>query len=364
MKILHVLNTLDTGGAEMLVLNLARRIDRGRFQVAVASLGTEGDLAPAFHRLGVATRGFGRTHGLDGKLLLSLGAYVRRERFAVVHTHNATPWLYAGLAALAFRVSLVHTEHSNLFAHQARLMKAERVLSYVTRAVIADSEKVRRHLIDEQHLPASRVVTVPNGIDVEVFSAPIDVAAKRRALGLPPPGTMVVGTVGRLVDVKDQAGLLRAFARLGSAVHLVLAGDGPLRGALETQAREAGIADRVHFLGRRDDVAEIMRTFDIFVLSSKSEGLPLTILEAMAAGLPVIATAVGGIPEVVQSGLTGELVPAGAPEALAAAIEKVLADREGAAAMGRAGAARVRAHFDLTVMTARYEQIYENVTRR
>jgi sugar transferase (PEP-CTERM/EpsH1 system associated) len=360
MRVLHLLNQLDTGGAECLVLNLARKVDRARFTLLVGSLAGEGDLSPEFHRLGVPTYPLHRRPGLDVSLVPRLVRLMRRERVDVLHTHNVTPWLYGGLAARLARVRLCHTEHSNLFPEQKRLALAERGLAYLTKVVISDSERVRQHLVERQKLPPDKVVTVVNGIDVEAFGRAVDKAAGRRALGLPPAG-LVVGTVGRLVPVKDHLTLLAAFETIAAGrqdVHLVVVGDGPERASLEARVREARLEGRVWLLGRRRDVADLMGLFDVFVLSSVSEGLPLTIIEAMAAGLPVVATDVGGNSQAVRDQVTGYLVPPSDPAALARAIARLLDDpplRERLAHEARHSA---RTTFDLAVMARRYEEAW------
>ena len=264
------------------------------------------------------------------------------------------------MAARLTGARLVHTEHSNLFAHQARLITAERALARLTDAVVADSEKVRRGLI-AQGLPAHRIRTIVNGIDTERLGRDGLSGRKRTELAL--YGTSIIGTVGRLVPVKDQATLLAAFAAVREAfpgVTLVLVGDGPERSALECQAHALGIRPHVRFLGERTDVAELVHLFDVFVLSSVSEGMPLTVLEAMAAGRPVVATNVGGLPEVVEHGATGLLVPAGDPRAMAEAIAKLLREPGVRARMGEAGRQRARSLFDVQHMVQAYETAYRH----
>jgi glycosyltransferase involved in cell wall biosynthesis len=360
MHVLHVLNTFRTGGAEYLVLNLARCIDRERFQVSVCSMEGDGEIGEELRKIGVRTFAVERRSGVDPTLVPKLVALMRRERVEIVHTHNVAPWLYAGLAARLSGAHLCHTEHSSLFSEQRALRRVERVLGLLTKAVICDGEEVRRQLIDNQRLSPRNVVTIYNGVDTALYGRPVDVAAKRHALGLDGAGPLV-GTVARLQPVKDQATLLAAFERV-AAVHtgarLVLVGDGAERGALEGQAHRPGLEGRVVFLGRRTDVEEILPLFDVFALSSRSEGLPLTLLEAMAAGLPCVSTAVGAIAEAVEDERTGLLVPPEDPERLAAALLRLLKDPVLRVQMGSAGRERACSRFDLKVMTRRYEDLY------
>lgn len=361
MRVLHVINTLDIGGAEALVLNLAKRIDRSAFALEVVSLGADGKLGDEFRALEVPTHALHRRSGIDPALGWRLRSLAAARKVQVLHSHNVGPWLYAGGAALSLRLPLVHTEHSNLFAHQRALMHAERALAYATRAVIADSEKVRRHLVQTQKLPAHKVQTVVNGIDTGVFAPNQASAPVRASLDLP-ADALVVGTVGRLVPVKDQATLLEAFARLAPEIphaRLLVVGEGPLRGTLEEQAKSLGVADRVRFAGGRRDVATLLPAFDVFALSSTSEGLPLTILEAMACGLPVVATQVGALNEAVAEDETGLLVPPANAQALAEGLQRLLLDAALRLKFGQAALARVQSRFDLGLMTRRYEEIYQ-----
>ncbi len=360
IPVMHVLNTLQTGGAEYLVLNLARALDRRRFPMSVCSLQGDGEIGTELRALGVPTFVLERREGVDPFLVPSLVGLIRRHGVRIVHTHNVAPWLYAGIAARLTGAAVCHTEHSSLFPEQRALKKAEWVLGHLSKAVICDGEDVRRQLVQEQGLSPRNVVTVYNGVDTPLYARPVDRAAGRRALGIEGDAP-VVGTVARLEPVKDQATLLQAFAQVAARLppaRLVIVGDGSQRGLLEQQAQAPALAGRVHFLGRRADVASVLPLLDVFVLSSLSEGLPLTILEAMAAALPCVSTAVGAVPEAILEGQTGRLVPVKDPTRLAAAIGDLLADLPLSRRLGQAGQQRARALFDLAAMTRRYEDLY------
>jgi sugar transferase (PEP-CTERM/EpsH1 system associated) len=360
IRVMHVLYSVDTGGAEHVVLNVARHLDRSAYAIEVCSLTGRGSLADAFERLGVPVTAMGKGPGADPWLWVRLAALFRAQRIDVVHTHNVTPWLYAGVAAKLAGVRLVHTEHSNLFAHQWRLQAAERVLARFTETIISDSEKVARTLMT-QGVPEARIRTIVNGIDTVRFSAARPLDAKRSAIGLERP-QLIVGTVGRLVPVKDHRTLLEAFARICRAVPeavLVIVGDGPEREVLERCAAALGVGEQVRWFGERADVQDLVPFFDVFVLSSVSEGLPLTLLEAMAAGRAVVATRVGGIPEALAEG-TGLLVPPKDPEALAHAVITLLGDAPRRLAMGALAAQRARAHFDVHDMVRAYANTYHH----
>jgi len=364
-RILHLLNSLDLGGAEMLVVNLAGQIDRSRFQLMVASLTGPGPLGVELDRLGVETLALHRQRGRDWRLPLKIARTVLRERIDVLHSHNSAPWLYAAAAAVMTRRPLVHTQHSVADQSRTLLLRAERAAALATRRVIADAEDVRHVMVDRQGMPADKVVTIVNGIDTTVYGAASDIAGMRRALGLD-AGDLIIGTVGRMVWEKDQRSLIASFARLAPAVphaRLCLVGDGPLRADLQAAAVATGFGERIVFLGSRADVARILPTFDVFVLSSVSEGLPLALLEAMATGLPVVVTQVGGMGEAVRAGDSGLVVAPGDPDRLTAAVKTLIDDPALRARLGRAAQQRAREHFDLRAMVTAYEDVYQAVAR-
>ena len=360
IRVMHVLFSVDTGGAEHVVLNVARHLDRAAYAMQVCSLTGRGTLAGAFEQLGVPVAAMGKRPGVDVRLWVRLARLLRAQQVDVVHTHNVTPWLYAGVAAKFAGARLVHTEHSNLFAHQWRLKIAERMLAPFTDMLISESDKVARALA-AQGVPQNRIRTVVNGVDTARFSGMHSLEAKRVELGLARP-RVIVGTVGRLVPVKDHHTLLHAFARIRSTVPdalLVLVGDGPERAALEQQTDALGLRQHVRFLGERTDVQDLIRLFDVFVLSSVSEGLPLTILEAMASGRAIVATNVGGIPEALAE-QTGVLVPPKNPDALADAVIALLTDEPRRLAMGARAAQRARQQFDIHDMVQAYARTYHH----
>jgi sugar transferase (PEP-CTERM/EpsH1 system associated) len=224
---------------------------------------------------------------------------------------------------------------------------------------------LRQWLLTTVGLPAAKLVTIHNGVDVGRFSAG-DRQASRRALRLP-AHAVVIGAVGRLDPVKDHAGLLEAFTVLRTdqpAAELVIVGDGPCRADLERRIQERGLTGRVHLLGMRQDVPALLRGFDVFVLPSVAEGISNTVLEAMATGLPVVATRVGGNPELLEHGVTGMLVPPGNPLVLAAALRCYVEDANLRLGHGEAALRRVLAHFTLDRMAQAYRDLYQSIGSR
>jgi glycosyltransferase involved in cell wall biosynthesis len=361
--VLMLTKGLGRGGSERLLAGLARHLDRSEFRLEVAYLLPWKD---AFVDEIVATGT--PVHCLDAPRPTSVGwigrlrGLVREGGFDVVHTHMPAPAVAARLA-LPPRSgpALVHTEH-NLWDRYRRPTRWANALTYRrNRAVIAVSDGVAESI--RSHVPAEVIV---HGADTtRVVSGDARATAARVArdrLGLP-PDARVVGNVGNFTAKKDHATLFRAIASLGSTpvpTRLVVVGIGPLVSELRGLAAELGIADRVVFAGSRDDVFDLLPAFDVFALSSRYEGLPIALLEAMASGVPPVATSVGGIPEVIADGRDGLLVPPGDPAALAAALDKLLADAGLRADLG--GRARARAaDFDLVAAVRRTEAVYRRV---
>jgi glycosyltransferase involved in cell wall biosynthesis len=226
--------------------------------------------------------------------------------------------------------------------------------------VVAVSEDARSLAVSVSGFAMEATETIPNGIDVDTYAV-ADGPRIRESLGIA-AGTPVVGIVARLAPEKDHNLLLEALALLRRSIDpvvLLVIGDGELRGELEARAAALGVEACVRFLGMRDDIPSLLAALDVFVLSSRTEGMSVTLLEAMASGRPVVATAVGGNAEVVRDGDTGRIVPAGDAGALAGALASILRDREAARRMGERGRARAMSEFSVKVMAKRYEGVYD-----
>jgi len=356
-RLLWLTTGLGRGGAERLLVDTAARLGAGDGEVTIAYVLPWKDALVEEARSAGATvvcLGAGRPP-LDPRWLLRLARILRRERWDLVHTHAPLPAAAARLLAPR-GVQFVHTEH-NVWP---RYRLPTRLLNALTwrrnRHVLAVSEGVAASIT--RHGPEVEVVV--QGIDVDRFTpGPDDRRAARESLGIS-ADTRVVGTVGNLVEKKDHDTLLRAVAAT-SDVDVVIVGTGPLEGPLRLRATELGV--RLHLLGIRDDVPSLLPAFDVFCLSSRYEGLPIAMLEAMASGVPVVATAVGGVPEVVTDGVDGLLVPAGDAAALAVALEKVLTDPELARDLGVAARATAST-YGIARAVDRTRAIYDEVLGR
>jgi glycosyltransferase involved in cell wall biosynthesis len=258
-----------------------------------------------------------------------------------------TPYLYGALGAKLALVSvIIHTEHSNLFPEQKKLMIAEKYLSRISNLIIADSEKVSNFLIYHQGISQKKVTTILNGIDIDSYGIIVDRAQKTKELGID-PHDIIIGNVARLVPVKDHYTLLTSFKKVCEAfrdVKLVIAGDGELRSELESFTAKMGLSKNVLFLGSRRDIPELMSIF--------------------AARKAIVATNVGGNPEVVQDKVTGLLVPSKNPSALSEALIYLLRNRDERIKMGESGRKRVEQYFSLDTMVKRYENVYQIALNR
>jgi sugar transferase (PEP-CTERM/EpsH1 system associated) len=372
VKVAHVVLALNMGGLERVVLRLLARLDRARFAPVVLALDEPGGLAPELARLGIPLQVMGRRPGLDAGVAVRMSGVLRREGVRLVHTHNAAAHLYGSLAAHLVRARggrrppIVHTKHGRDEPDNPRRVLVNRVASALCDRVVAVSADAAAVALEVEHVRRRKVVTILNGVDTAEFR-PQDAAATaaaRALLGARPDG-FHVGCVARLAAIKDQGTLIDAFARFRAGrpdAHLTFVGDGAERASLGERAARLGLDGAVTFAGERREIAPLLAAFDIFALSSLSEGISLTLLEAASAGLPIVATHVGGNREIVVHGETGLLVPPADPGALAEALAAV-AGSPGRAAMGAAGRARVEQRFSVGRMARDYSELYDEVLR-
>jgi glycosyltransferase involved in cell wall biosynthesis len=326
----------------------------------VCCLDEPGAWAAEITALGVPVISLGRTPGFHPSLARRLARVIREQQVNVVHCHHYSPYVYGWLATWLAPAQLVFTEHGRLSdAPPSRKRKLVNPLLALRRGRIrAVSADLREHMIAEG-FPSRRVGVTYNGIEPGHRPSAAERQAARAALGLP-ADAFVVGTVGRLDPVKNLPLLLQAHADLAARhPHLktVIVGDGPERASLQTRVSELGACDSVVFAGYRQDVRFLMAAFDLYANCSTYEGVSLTILEAMATALPVIATPVGGNPEVVIDQETGLLVPGRAP-ALAEAISRLMHSDDRRHAMGEAARFRVKRHFAISRMVDEYAAFY------
>ena len=365
----HILHRFDTGGLENGVVNLINHLPPQAFRHVVIALTEVTDFRHRLQRPDVDCIALHKPPGQGAKIYPQVWRLLRRLRPAIVHTRNLAA-LEMQPAAWAAGVPVrIHGEHGrdveDLDGSSVRHQRIRRLYAPFVHRHVALSQDLARYLSGRVGIAPGRIVQIYNGVDADRF--------RPRAAGDAPPegwpfeaGHFVVGTVGRMQTVKHQTLLARAFVRalalapdLRPGLRLALVGDGPLRAACTQVLQEGGAADLAWLPGERRDVPALMRQVSAFVLPSLGEGISNTILEAMASGLPVVATAVGGNPELVSEGVTGHIVPSDDVEALAAALVALARDPERAAEFGRAGRADVERRFSLQAMVGAYQRLYE-----
>lgn len=362
-RVLQISQDLGVGGLERVVASLCRTMDRAQFEPLALCLREKGAFADELEACGIPVLLLPQpARGVDRLSFLKTAAIIREQRIDVVHSHNTDAFINAGLGALLSgrRVTVVHTDHARPFPDKRRYMVAEHLLSHVAHRVVGVSEHTTENLRRYEHIAERKLVTIRNGIEAARFDVPFDRAASRAALGIP-AGAPLLGLGARLTDQKGVDVLLEAMPQVRAAVpdvQLVIAGDGPELGPLQARAQRLGLEGTVRFLGLRLDLPELTRTFDAFVIASRWEGLPMAMLEAMAARTPVVSTAVGGIPGVLHEGETGLLVPPLDPTALAGALVRICRDAALRARLATAARARFEEEFSAEVMTRRYEALY------
>ncbi|MHC4472037.1 MAG: glycosyltransferase [Planctomycetota bacterium] len=369
IRVLHILTTLDVGGAEGQVLEVLSRLDRERYDVAVAWLKGRGDLAKAFEAAGIRTHSLGMSRTLDPTVLRRTIQHVRSVRPHIVHTHlmkaDLVGSLAARIASVPVLLSTKHNEDRHLRVPPVAL--AAFGVAILADRVVVISDAVRRFLARTIRLPDRRMTRILYGYPAS-GNGPSGGEARlalRRELGLA-PDCPVVTTVGRLAAQKGLFDLLRAAALVRDAapeVRFLVAGRGELRGRLEAKLDELSLGGTVRLLGFRPDVAKLLAGSDLMVLPSHWEGFGMVLLEAMAAGIPIVGTRVGAIPEVVAEGGTGLLVPPHDPDSLATAILRLVRHRDEARAMGRAGRQRLAEEFSIRRAVSAHEALYEELVR-
>ena len=373
--VVHVVHSLAIGGLETLLVACINRMPAERYRHAVVCLTGYTSFAETIRQPDVALYALGKPPGLGLGTHLTFWRLMRRLRPTVLHTYNLSALEYAFTASLAGVPVRVHAEHGRDASDPHGLnpkhnFLRRRLVPFVDR-FIPVSDDLDRWLGDVVRIPRARTQFIKNGVDTDSFMPG----------GTPAPDSpwaaddVVIGTVARVQDVKNHKGLVEAFARLreqlaidapelAARVRLTIVGDGPLLPAVRAQVAALGLDDAVWLPGARTDIGALLHTFSVFALPSLAEGTPVSMLEAMACGLPVVASRVGGIPEVVDDDAQGALVPVGDVDALADALARYARDAGLRARHGQAGRARVEQRFSLHAMLSAYGALYDGLRRQ
>jgi len=371
--ICQVLHSLDIGGAEVLAAGMARELS-DRYRFVFACLDDEvGVLGKEFEERGVPMRVFDRQQGIDWKCSFRLALFFREHKVQIVHAHQYTPFFQSLLARLAYRrPSIVFTEHGRHFpdSRSSKRVAVNRTLLRADDRLIGVGESVRRALVDNEGLPEKRTETIYNGVPLENFQAvngDFELRQQvRQKLGIY-DGEFAIVQVARLNALKDHATAVRTLKRLRDEhvpAKLILVGDGEERAVLEQLVVDQAVESDVVFLGARSDIPQLLTAGDAFLLSSISEGIPLSLIEAMGAGIPIVSTDVGGIPEVIEHGVSGLLAPAGDVEILATHLKSLWQNPEQRSQLAENGCQRAVERFSLEEMHRQYINLYEQVLGR
>jgi L-malate glycosyltransferase len=376
LKVLFVVGTLDIGGTERQLVKLAGGLDRTRFEPTVCCLSAPGPLAESLRSAGVRVesfnfRGIRRVRPVARALPVAVGTLVRLYRWMraeaphVVHGMLFHAYVIGTLTARAARVPVVVASRrslSNFKAGKPHYWVAERIVNRLTDLVIANSEAVRQDVVAHEGLRPEEVTVIFNGLDIEEFSI-VPRGELRRELEIS-ESWPVVAVVANFIHYKGHRYFLEAWAtireRYPRAVALLI-GDGPLRKSMEEEATTRGLNGSVRFLGTRHDVPELLALSDLLVHPSLEEGFSNALIEAMAAGRPVVATRVGGNPEAVEDGVTGLLVPARDSAGLAEAVLWLLERPDDMRRFGEEGQRRAEERFSVGRVIQQYEQIYRRL---
>ena len=364
-RILFLVDGFNVGGAELNLLKMLGHADRERHDFVLLSFRDQGPLRPRFEAMGIPVTLMCRRWRFDLSVPFRLYRFLQRGRYDVVVTVLFYPdilgTLMGWLARVPVRLAWETASHHDTFFHPwHRRFMYRRVMPLTTR-ILTVSEEGRQSIIQVERLRPEKIAVLPAGVEVDRF-VPRSGGLDRQSLDLD-DGDLVLGVVARLDPIKGHAFLLEALARVRAQaasprLRCLFIGDGPERQKLEAQAEALGLSDTVRFLGFRDDVPALLPLLDLFVLPSISEGLPNVILEAMAAGVPLAASAVGGIPEVVESGRHGWLFPSGDVDALADRLQQAMNDPLALKKMGAEARAHVVAHYSMAAQIRTFEALY------
>ncbi len=368
----HIVYRFDVGGLENGIVNLLNHMPPDRYRHVIIALTEFTDFRKRLTRADVEVLALHKKPGNDLFFHRRLWRELRRRRPSILHTRNLPTLECVVTGRFAGVRARVHGEHGrdvyDLHGKNRRYNALRRAIRRLVTHYITVSDDLAKWLAADIQVPEDRISQIYNGVDSERFHPRSGPRPRVLPEGFATDDTIVFGTVGRMQAVKHQTLLARAFVALckgapdlGARARLILVGDGPLRSECEKIVRDAGLAARVWLPGERNDVAECLRALDVFVLPSLGEGISNTILEAMSSGLPLVATAVGGNPELVLDGVSGQLVPSDEVDPMTAAMARYLQEPGLVAAHGMSGRRVVEQRFSMDAMVNAYLRVYDSV---
>jgi glycosyltransferase involved in cell wall biosynthesis len=362
VKIIHLITELSIGGAQSVLYNLLSHADRDNFEYSVLCFyNGDGLFAQKIRSLDIQVIDLEMTAKYHFDAFLRLYSHLRNSRPIILHNWMYHPVVVGRIIGRLARVPLIISSRHNINIGGEFREATNRLTSPLDDHVIAVCEVARRLEIERSHVPPEKVTTIYNGIQLNEFVSPAQASTELRgSLGLAPDDFVIVST-GRMHPQKDYSTLLDAVSHLAieyPSFKLLLVGDGPLKPALEQFAQNLSVSDHVIFTGQRDDIAAILQAADLYVSSSLWEGTSISILEAMASALPIIATGVGGTPELIQPDISGILVPPGEPSKIAKAIERLYTHPAERKSLSSHARERAIQNFSNADMTKKIETLY------
>lgn len=369
--VVHLIYRLDFGGLETLLAECINRMPADKYRHAIVCLTDYTDFSKKITRPGVDIFALNKKPGLGLATHVAIWTLFRRIKPSILHTYNISALEYVAAAAIAGVPVRVHAEHgrdaSDPDGSNWKYNSLRRLLRPFVDRFVPVSDDLKRWFKETIGVADKKNILINNGVDTQQFSVAKDNIVAEHARHFP-TNCFVVGTVGRIQDVKNHAGLIDAFILLRAQLpaqkeflRLIIIGDGPLLSCLRSKVIDAGIADVVWLPGARNDIAALMQTFSVFAMTSIAEGTPVVVLEAMASGLPVIATKVGGMPEVIMDNVTGKLVPASDPHAFASVISEYVLAPELVTRHGAAGRQRIESTYSIEAMLDAYTSLYDTL---
>jgi len=367
IRLMQITHDLAIGGLQQVIVNICRNLDRDKYDVTVLCLRELGEFVPQIEELGIKVLYLPqKERGADYFAFLKVAKILKELKIDVIHTHNTQPFFDGTLGAMLSGVkAVIHTDHVRSFPDKLRYMFAEWVMSLYAYKVVGVSDDTCNNLIKYEHISRKKIVTIVNGIDESIYNIDIDREKKKQELGVNKQG-WVIGLGARLSKQKGIIYLLRAMPSILKELPdltLVIAGQGECRNELEDEAKKLGVDGSIVFAGPRLDMPEVLKVFDLFVLPSLYEGLPMVLLEAMAARCPVVATDVGGNYMAITHGVNGSLVEAANPEVFAKEVIKVLNDKVLYDNYIEKSVSRIQSEFSAKMMTQKYEKLYQEALR-
>lgn len=362
-NVVQIVEDLKLGGLERVIENIAMHSDSEKFRMSVLCLSRGGEIAEELIAAGMDVEVLGITGYHNPLSVVRVVKWLRKKKINIVHTHGYPAGVLGRVAAIIAGVPcIVHHVHSTYTDLSRRHHFTEKILSWFTRRIICCSEAVRRFVLEKEHIAKHKLTVIYNGVPEADQKDIENTAELKNTLGFP-EDNIIVGCIASLTQHKGHRYLLEAFREIENA-SLLIVGDGPMGEELRKLSRELGISDRTVFTGHKMDVSPYVRLMDIAVLpSSEREGLGISVIEAMALSKPVIAAAVGGLPEVVEDGETGIIVEAKNSRALTSALDKLSAEPHLRETMGARGKERYEKMFSLNDMINKMEDLYENCSQ-